>query len=280
MFFLDLLTALLLALIYGITIWLPVSPEGHILLVNRFVKFQEVSDTFFVMFIAMMELGVLAAFILFSWRKLNIFTKTPGHMIQLKTSKLKLWAKILIPTIPVFIFQLIFNHSVSDFTLKPMPLAFEFIVIGLLFIIIEHLNSGKRPSITKFKQLKISPVLFLVGIVEMISVVLPGHSRLSLVLIIGLFIGMSRAVAVEYAYYLAIPTLFVSAMIRISSVIPTSFTAAEVTLLIFGALISFAVAFVSIKVMLKLSQRYKLSVFGIYRILIGIAIITVFKILN
>ena len=91
---------------------------------------------------------------------------------------------------------------------------------------------------------------------------------------------MSRAVAVEYAYYLAIPTLFVSAMIRISSVIPTSFTAAEVTLLIFGALISFAVAFVSIKVMLKLSQRYKLSVFGIYRILIGIAIITVFKILN
>lgn len=260
---LDVLKVFILGIVEGITEWLPVSSTGHLILVGDLLK-PGLSDAFMEMFNVVIQLGAIMAVVVLYFHKLNPFS--PAKTQKQKMLTWQMWIKVVIASVPAALIGLPFNDILDEIFYKPLPVAIMLIVYGVLFIIIEMRNAGKRPSVRKISDLSIGMLVW-IGVFQMLALI-PGTSRSGATIVGALMIGISREVAAEFTFFLAIPAMFGASLIKLLK-FGFKFTGQELGLLLFGCVVSFGVSILAIKFLMSYIKKNDFKVFGYYRIVLG-----------
>ena len=260
---LDVLKVILLGIVEGITEWLPVSSTGHLILVGNVLK-PGLSDTFMEMFNVVIQLGAIMAVVVLYFHKLNPFS--PKKTQKQKLLTWQMWIKVLIASVPAGIVGVLFNDILDEIFYKPIPVAVMLIVYGILFIVVENHNAGKKPSVTRISQLSVQMLLW-IGFFQMLALI-PGTSRSGATIVGALLIGVSREVAAEFTFFLAIPAMFGASLLKLIK-FGFHFTGAEFGLLMLGCIVSFGLSVIAIKFLMGYIKQHDFKVFGYYRIVLG-----------
>ena len=264
---LDVIKVIILGIVEGITEWLPVSSTGHLILVGNVLK-PSMSDAFMEMFDVVIQLGAIMAVVVLYFHKLNPFSLRKSHKQKMLTWQM--WIKVLIGSVPAGIVGILFNDILDEIFYKPLPVAIMLIVYGVLFIIVEKHNAGKKPSVTKISQLSVQMLLW-IGFFQMLALI-PGTSRSGATIVGALLIGVSREVAAEFTFFLAIPAMFGASLLKLIK-FGFHFIGAEFGLLMLGCIVSFGLSVIAIKFLMGYIKQHDFKVFGYYRIVLGILII-------
>lgn len=184
-----------------------------------------------------------------------------------------MWLKIAVSCLPAVVIGLPLDNWVEEHMHRPVPIAAMLIIYGVLFIIIENYNRRRTPRITKISQITWADAL-LIGIFQVLAII-PGTSRSGATIVGGILIGMSRTLAAEYTFYLAIPTMLGASAMKLVK-FGLHFTAAEATTLILGMAVAFIVSVLAIKFLMSYIKRHDFKVFGWYRIALGALVLALF----
>ena len=256
---LDVLKVILLGIVEGITEWLPVSSTGHLILVGNVLK-PGLSDAFMEMFNVVIQLGAIMAVVVLYFHKLNPFS--PKKTQKQKLLTWQMWIKVLIACVPAAVVGLLFDDILDKIFYKPLPVAVMLIVYGVLFIIVEN----------RISELDIKMLLW-IGAFQMLALI-PGTSRSGATIVGALIIGVSREVAAEFTFFLAIPVMFGASALKLIK-FGFHFTAAEFGFLMLGCVVSFGMSVIAIKFLMNYIKKNDFKVFGYYRIILGALIILV-----
>lgn len=270
---LDFIKVVILGIVEGITEWLPVSSTGHLILLGNLLK-PSMSESFMEMFNVVIQLGAIMAVVVIYFHKLNPFSKKKSQRQKMMTWQM--WIKVAIASVPAAIIGLLFNDIIDRLFYKPLPVAVMLIVYGVLFIIVEDRNANRKPSVTKISQLSMSMLIW-IGVFQMLALI-PGTSRSGATIVGALLIGVSREVAAEFTFFLAIPVMFGASLLKLIK-FGFAFTFAEFGFLMLGCVVSFVVSILAIKFLMSYIKKNDFKVFGYYRIVLGgmIVIVTLFK---
>ena len=179
---------------------------------------------------------------------------------------------MLIASVPAGIVGILFNDILDELFYKPFPVAVMLIVYGVLFIIVENRNAGRKPSVRRISELSVSMLIW-IGVFQMLALI-PGTSRSGATIVGALIIGVSREVAAEFTFFLAIPAMFGASLLKLVK-FGFHFTGAEFGLLILGCLVSFGLSVVAIKFLMGYIKKHDFKIFGYYRIILGGIIVVV-----
>ena len=266
---LDILKVIILGMVEGITEWLPVSSTGHLILVGDLLK-PTMSDAFMEMFNVVIQLGAILAVVVLYFNKLNPFS--PRKTQKQKMLTWQMWIKVVIASVPAALIGLPFNDLLDKLFYKPLPVAIMLIVYGLLFLVVENRNYGRRPAVRKISELTI-PMLLIIGVFQMLALI-PGTSRSGATIVGALLIGISREVATEFTFFLAIPAMFGASLLKIVK-FGFHFTSKELSLLLLGCVVSFGVSVAAIRFLIGYIKKHDFKIFGYYRIILGGLIVAV-----
>lgn len=266
---LDFLKVVILGIVEGITEWLPVSSTGHLILVGDLLS-PGMSDEFMEMFNVVIQLGAIMAVVVLYFHKLNPFSAKKTEKQKLLTWQM--WIKVAIASVPAGIVGILFNDYLDKIFYKPLPVAIMLIVYGVLFIIIETRNAGRRPSVRRISELSVQMLLW-IGFFQMLALI-PGTSRSGATIVGALLIGVSREVAAEFTFFLAIPVMFGASFLKLLK-FGFKFTGQELGLLLLGCAVSFIVSVFAIKFLMGYIKKHDFKVFGYYRIVLGALIVLV-----
>lgn len=286
----EIIKSILFGIIEGITEWLPISSTGHLILVEQFVKFKQVSPEFWNMFQVVIQLGAILAVVLLYFKNIWPFTnkkekaiKEKGFLSIFDKEKMNLWGKIIVACVPAAIIGLLFDDIFEALFYNPFCIAIALIVFGIAFIVIENwrkTKKGKRFE-SKSKQIKEtnSEITYkdaiIIGIFQLLAAIFPGTSRSGATIIGGLLIGLSRANAAEFTFYLAIPTMFGASLLKLLK-FGLVFTQMELIILLVGMIVSFLVSVIVIKFLMNYIKKHDFKAFGYYRIILGILVLGYF----
>jgi len=278
----EVLKAVVLGIVEGITEWLPISSTGHMILVDEFLKLN-VSDEFKEMFEVVIQLGAILAVVLLYWKKLFPFgkknnphpLKSQGLGAYIKTDIFSMWFKVLAACIPAAVVGLLFDDKLNELFYNPWTVAVALIVFGIAFIIIENWNKNKKPLTNSINDLTYKAAL-IIGVFQLIAAVFPGTSRSGATIVGALLIGISRTVAAEFTFYLAVPVMFGASLLKLVK-FGFSFTSSEAVILLTGMLVAFLVSIVVIKFLMDYIKKHDFKVFGWYRIILGLLVILYFS---
>ena len=260
---LDILKVIILGIVEGITEWLPVSSTGHLILVGDLLK-PSMSDAFMEMFNVVIQLGAIMAVVVIYFHKLNPFS--PKKTEKQKLLTWQMWIKVLIASVPAGIVGVLFDDILDKLFYKSVPIAVMLIVYGVLFIVVENRNKHTRPSVTKISELSIQ-MLLIIGVFQMLALI-PGTSRSGATIVGALLIGVSREVAAEFTFFLAMPAMFGASFLKLIK-FGFHFTGVEFGLLILGCVVSFGLSVIAIKFLMGYIKKHDFKVFGYYRIVLG-----------
>ena len=277
--FLEIIKAIILGIVEGITEWLPISSTGHMILVDEVLKLN-MSPEFMEMFLVVIQLGAILAVILLYWKKIWPFKVENGLKIEKDT--IIMWVKILIACVPAAIVGVLFDDKLNELFYNPTTVAIMLILFGILFIIIENYNKGKSPKINSLSKITYT-VAIMIGIFQLIAAVFPGTSRSGATIVGALLIGVSRTIAAEFTFVLAIPVMLgASALKLVKFALKTGFvmTGNEVAILSVGTFVAFIVSILAIKFLMSYIKSNDFKVFGWYRIILGILVLAYFYIIK
>ena len=219
---LEMVKAIIFGIVEGITEWLPISSTGHLILVEQFLKFKEVSPEFWQMFQVVIQLGAILAVVIIYFKNIWPFTnnkekaiKKTGLLSCLDKKIMNLWGKILVGCIPAAIIGLLFDDVFEALFYNPFCIALALIVFGVAFIVIENWNKNRESRKQKNSEITYKDAL-IIGFFQLLAAIFPGTSRSGATIIGGLLIGLSRPNAAEFTFYLAIPTMLRCKFIKIS----------------------------------------------------------------
>lgn len=274
----EILKSVLFGIVEGITEWLPISSTGHLILVEQFVKFTQVSPEFWSMFQVVIQFGAILAVVLLYWNKIWPVTKNKEKAIK-KTGILSffnknimiLWTKILVACIPAAVIGLLFDEVFESLFYNPWCIAIALIVFGIAFIIIENWNKNRTSKKETNKQITYKDAI-IIGIFQLIAAIFPGTSRSGATILGGLLIGLSRPNAAEFTFYLAIPTMLGASLLKLVK-FGFAFTSTELIILLVGMIVSFLVSLAIIKFLMNYIKKHNFKVFGYYRIILGIIVL-------
>ena len=266
---LDALKVIILGIVEGITEWLPVSSTGHLILVGDLLS-PGLSDAFMEMFDVVIQLGAIMAVVVLYFHKLNPFSPTKTQRQKMLTWQM--WIKVAIASVPAAIIGLLFNDILNELFYKPLPVAIMLIVYGVLFIVVENKHKGQKPVVKSISGLSVQMLLW-IGFFQMLALI-PGTSRSGATIVGALIIGVSREVAAEFTFFLAIPVMFGASLLKLIK-FGFHFTLGEFGYLILGCVVSFGVSIVAIKFLMNYIKKNDFKVFGYYRIALGSLIILV-----
>ena len=269
--FLEIIKAIILGIVEGITEWLPISSTGHMILVDEFLKLN-VSPQFMEMFLVVIQLGAIFAVIVLYWKKIFPFTFDNGVKIEKDT--ISMWFKIIVACIPAAVVGLLFDDVLNELFYNPITVAIMLILFGILFIVIENYNKNKRPTVTTLSEITYQ-VAIMIGIFQLIAAVFPGTSRSGATIVGALLIGVSRTVAAEFTFFLAIPVMFGASALKLLK-FGFSFTGNEMVLLLTGMIVAFIVSIMAIKFLMSYIKTNDFKIFGWYRIIIGLIVLEYF----
>ena len=269
----ELIKVIILGIVEGITEWLPISSTGHMILVDEFIKLN-VSADFLEMFLVVIQLGAILAVVVLYWKKLIPFDYKIRWRIKKDT--FSMWFKIIFACLPAAVVGLLFDDQLNELFYNPLTVAIALIVFGVLFIFIENYNKGKETKINSLSEITYNTAL-IIGIFQLIAAVFPGTSRSGATIVGALLIGVSRTVAAEFTFFLAIPVMFGASLLKLVK-FGFAFTTAELLLLVIGMLVAFVVSMLTIKFLMSYIKKHDFKAFGWYRIILGIIVLIYFMV--
>lgn len=267
---LEILKAVLMGIVEGITEWLPISSTGHMILLEQLVHF-DASDEFISMFRVVIQLGAILAVVVLFWNKLWPFALRHGRVVP-KRESWTLWFKVVVATLPVLVISPLDDWMEERFY-NYITVAAMLILYGVLFLFIE--SRRLRPAVTKLEQITYREA-FLIGVWQMLAII-PGTSRSGATIVGGLLLGLSRACVAEFTFYLAIPVMAGASLLKVIkfAVSGVSITGTEVAVLVTGCAVAFVVSMLSIRFLMNYVKRHDFKLFGVYRILLGAVVLAV-----
>lgn len=271
----EILKSIIYGIVEGITEWLPVSSTGHMILLEEIMP-MNVSKSFWSMFLVVIQLGAILAVVLLYWNKIFPFKKTrEGKYVSVKSIWV-LWSKILVATIPAAVIGLVLDDWIDEHLYNGFVVAIMLILVGVAFIYVENRNKDMRPTVNSLSALSYKDAL-IIGLFQVIAAVLPGTSRSGATIIGGLLIGVSRAVAAEFTFFLAIPVMFGASLLKLVK-FGFAFSFLEFFILIIGMLVALVVSIFVIRFLMSYIKKHDFKVFGWYRIVLGIIVLIFFAI--
>ena len=265
----EYLKVIILGIVEGITEWLPISSTGHLILVDEFMKLN-MSDAFKEMFDVLIQLGAIMAVVVIYFKKLlpvDAVKKDDNKSgLAWNKDKLILWCKILVACLPAAIIGLPLDDKIDELFFNAPTVAIMLIVYGIAFIIVEKLHKGKNFKINSIGEITFKTAA-LIGIFQVLALI-PGTSRSGATIVGALLIGVSRTVAAEYTFFLAIPVMFGASLLKLVK-FGFHFTGEEAAILIIGMIVAFVVSLIVIKFLMGYIKKHNFIVFGWYRIVLG-----------
>lgn len=272
--FLEILKAIFYGIVEGITEWLPISSTGHLILLERFIK-MDVSDDFMNMFRVVIQLGAIMAVVVIYWSQIW-FVDFHGFKAKptFKKDILNLWGKILVACVPAAVIGVFFDDFFEALFYNEVCVSIALIVFGIAFIIIETLNKKKTVKAESVAEITYKLAL-LIGVFQLIAAIFPGTSRSGATIVGALLLGVSRAAAADFTFFLAIPVMFGASLLKIVKY-GFAFSVSEFVVLMVAMVVAYAVSMVVIKLLLKFIKKHDFKVFGWYRIVLGILVLAIF----
>ncbi len=267
----EILKAVLFGVVEGITEWLPISSTGHMILLDEFVKLN-VSEEFLSMFLVVIQLGAILAVVVLYFKQLWPFSLKEKFFIKKET--FSMWFKILVACIPAAVVGILFEEKLDELFYNYQTVALALIVFGILFIAIEWQNRGMRVRVHSIGEITY-PIALWIGVFQLIAAVFPGTSRSGATILGAIMVGVSRTVAAEFTFFLAVPVMLGASLLKILK-FGFAFTSTELVLLLTGLVVAFLVSILVIKLLLGYIRKHTFTVFGWYRILLGIAVLAYF----
>ena len=265
--FLEILKAILMGIVEGITEWLPISSTGHMILVEQVVKFNA-SEEFMSMFRVVIQLGAILAVVVLFWNKLWPFGLRHGRVC----SKPAVWFKVVAATIPVLIISPLDDWFENRFY-NYITVAAMLILYGVLFILVE--NRRTAPHVNRLEQITYREA-FIVGVWQMLAII-PGTSRSGATIVGGLLLGLSRACVAEFTFFLAIPVMAGASLLKVVKFVLSgaAMTGTEIAVLVVGCVVAFVVSLAAIRFLMDYVKRHNFKFFGLYRIVLGLIVLAV-----
>ncbi|MDY6066189.1 MAG: undecaprenyl-diphosphate phosphatase [Candidatus Faecousia sp.] len=269
----EILKAILFGIVEGVTEWLPISSTGHLILLDEFVALN-VSAEFKSMFDVVIQLGAILAVVVLFFHKLNPFAgdKTP----QEKKSTWSLWAKVVVSIIPSGVVGVLFDDWMDDHLHTAPVVAAMLIVYGIAFILVERQHQGRHLAVDNVDQIDWKTAIG-IGLFQCLSLI-PGTSRSGSTILGGILLGASRSAAAEFSFFMAIPTMLGASGIKLLKFFLTGvgFAGSELAVLLVGCLVSFLVSLLVIRGLMNYVRNHSFSAFGVYRIILGAAVLLYF----
>lgn len=283
----EILKAVLFGIVEGITEWLPISSTGHMILLNEFVTLN-VSEEFWNVFDVVIQLGAILAVVVLFWKEIFPFGKRGnrhpvrknGALSWVKSDIMTLWFKILAACIPAAVIGILFDDVFDRLFYNYQTVAISLIVFGIAFIIVENRHKGKEARIHSLSGITYQ-LAFMIGVFQLIAAVFPGTSRSGATIVGALLLGISRSVAAEFTFFLAIPVMFGASLLKVAKFAKLvneglSVTSGEIFLLLVGMIVAFIVSVFVIKFLMGYIKKHDFKVFGWYRIVLGALVIVYF----
>ena len=294
--FIEILKALLIGIVEGITEWLPISSTGHMILVDAFVKL-DVSDSFLALFLVVIQIGAILAVIIMYFNKLNPFSRAKSDAE--KRSTWRLWGMVVIGCIPAAIVGLLLDDWVNEHFYNKVVVALMLIVYGVVFIILERRNREKLEYVMYSRKRRGRPLtkeqaekaMFRIRTVDDIDwktalkiglfqclAIIPGTSRSGATIIGGMLCGCSRTAAAEFTFFLAIPIMLGWGLVKAFKffLAGVAMTLTEVVVLVVGIVSAFVMSVIAIRFLMGYIKKNDFEVFGWYRIIVGVLVIILF----
>ena len=267
---LEILKVILFGIVEGYTEWLPISSTGHLILVENLVHLDQ-PEEFFNVFKVVIQLGAIMAIVLLYWQKLWPFSRSKTRSQREDT--LVLWAKIVIASIPAALIGIPFDDLIDSHLSTPTVIGITLLVYGVLFIVLERAYRGRSFAIRKTSQIDIRTA-FLIGCFQCLSLI-PGTSRSGATILGAMLLGCSRSTSAEFSFFLGIPAMAGASLIKMLK-FGFAFTGAQIAILILGMVVSFIVALYTVKYLMGYIRKHDFTVFGYYRIVLGIIVLVYF----
>ena len=287
----EFLKSFLFGIVEGITEWLPISSTGHLILLNQFVKL-DVSEEFYSMFEVVIQLGAILAVVILFWNQIFPFGAPEGsHTVRRRQAKhahrkkksgngilsyvkmdiIILWLKVLVACIPAIVIGMPFNDLFEKWFYNYPCVAIALIIFGIAFIIVENNHKGKPAKINSMDELTYKTAS-LIGLFQLIAAIFPGTSRSGATIVGALILGVSRTVAAEFTFVLAIPVMFGASLLKLVK-FGLNFTGTEAIILLIGMVTAFVSSIIVIQFLMGYIKKHDFKVFGYYRIVLGILVI-------
>ena len=193
----EALKTIIFGIVEGITEWLPISSTGHLILLDSIMPLQQGND-FFKMFEVVIQLGAILAVVVIYFHKLNPFS--PRKTKKQKLFTIQIWIKVLIGSIPAGIVGVLFNDFIEAKLGSELVIAATLIIYGVLFIVVENYQKGRKPRVTEMSQLTVPMILF-IGVFQMLALI-PGTSRSGATIVGALMLGISRGLGLSIRSFL------------------------------------------------------------------------------
>ena len=270
----EILEAILFGIVEGVTEWLPVSSTGHLILLNEFVRLN-VSEEFGSMFDVVIQLGAILAVIVLFFHKLNPFA--PSKSETEKKQTWSLWLKVIAAIIPSGVVGVLLDDWMDAHLHNGIVVSVALIVYGIAFILVERRNRGKRLKVIGDVHDIDYRTALLIGAFQCLSLV-PGTSRSGSTILGAILIGVGRSAGAEFSFFMAIPTMLGASAIKGLKFIlsGTAITGTEIGVLMVGSVVSFVVSMLVIRALMEYVRKHSFSVFGVYRIVLGIIVLGYF----
>lgn len=281
----EFLKAVLFGIVEGITEWLPISSTGHMILLDEFVKL-DVSPEFWEMFLVVIQLGAILAVVVLFWEQIWPFghknnscpVKKDGLLSWCRKDTWIMWFKIIIACLPAAVVGLLFDEFFESLFYNSVCVAIALIVFGIGFILIENRNKQMAVKVNSLSEITYQTAL-IIGLFQLIAAIFPGTSRSGATILGALLIGVSRTVAAEFTFFLAIPVMLGASLLKIVK-FGFSFTGNELMILLKGMFVAFIVSVIVIRFLMGYIKKHDFKIFGWYRIVLGIIVLLYFGIMG
>ncbi|MBR5259847.1 MAG: undecaprenyl-diphosphate phosphatase [Eggerthellaceae bacterium] len=297
--FIEILKAILIGVVEGVTEWLPISSTGHMILVDEFVKL-DVSSTFLELFLVVIQLGAIMAVLILYFHKLNPFSSKKTDVERRSTWRL--WGMVVIGCIPAAAIGLTLDDFFNEHFYNAWTVAIALIVYGVVFIVLERRNRARVAAArmrlaegvqgnaqgddfdedSLFRVRTVDDIdwktALKIGCFQMLAII-PGTSRSGSTIIGGMLCGCSRTAATEFTFFLAIPVMFgwgVLKTIKYIAELGLVMSATEIAVLVVGIATAFVVSVISIKFLMGYIKKNDFTAFGWYRIVVGLVVLAYF----
>jgi undecaprenyl-diphosphatase len=270
----EILKAIVFGIVEGITEWLPISSTGHMILLNEILPL-DVSEEFYSMFEVVIQLGAILAVVLLFWHKIWPFGKEEnahplakrGAGAWIKKDIFVLWFHILVSCVPAAIVGLLFDDVFEELFYNYWTVAIMLVLFGIAFIVVENRRRGRRPRVRHLADITYRTA-FWIGMFQLIAAIFPGTSRSGATIVGALLLGVSRTVAAEYTFFLAIPVMFGASLLKIVK-FGFNFSSMELIILLVGMAVAFLVSLFVIRFLMSYIKKHDFKIFGWYRIVLG-----------
>ena len=250
---------IILAIVEGLTEFLPISSTGHLIITSSFMGIEK--DEFTKLFEVAVQLGAILAVVVFYWKKFFDF------------GRLKFYVKLIIGVIPAIILGLLFSKKIDALLESPLTVAISLLVGGIILLFVDNIfNSSVINNESKISVRR----SFIIGIWQCLAMI-PGVSRSGASIVGGMQQKLTRQVAAEFSFFLAVPTMFAATGYKLLKAYKENpellHTHANIHALLLGNVIAFVVAMIAIKFFIGFLQKHGFKLFGYYRILAGIILL-------